>query len=219
MRSPLACQQLVSESTAASVKADVIKSNYKPSGQFPTSYEYDQIPVEVDGEKITITDLREANVCWPLLPELEESSATTSTAESKADDLDAEPTEAAAAPGSLEDELRVWFGEDMPTIYDDQKPERDVANYPREPVPLNPPAVRMAFIPESFFKYFHEKTGVTGPYVFVGTFGTFLISKEYLVLGEDAWNGFVLATIVGGVAYKFGGKLNKNLTAKMIVST
>jgi F-type H+-transporting ATPase subunit b len=213
-RSQLATQQLAAESTTTSVQAETIKSRYTPSGNFPTSYEYDQIPVELDGEKVSITDLRNANFCWPLLPQIDDSApapiATPAATKVEGED------ETAAAPQSLEDELCVWFGHDMPTIYDDQKPERDLVNYPRQPVPMHPPPVRMAFLPESFFKYFHEKTGVTGPYLFMGTFGTFLISKEYLVLAEDAWNGLVLATVIGGVAYKFGPGLNKDLTAKDI---
>lgn len=209
-RSKLIAQQKATETTAASVKADVIKSAYTPSGQIPTTIEYDQLPVELDGEKVTVVDIRQTNFCWPLVPTLSDTPTTES--------VEASAEGEAEAPKSLEDELCVWFGHDMPTIYDDQNPERDLVNFPREQRLVNPPGVRLAFVPESFFKFFHEKTGVTGPYLFLGTFGTYLVSKEYFVLGEDALNGLVLAIVIGGVASKFGKGINKTLTAKELVN-
>ncbi|CAG2178722.1 unnamed protein product, partial [Oppiella nova] len=75
---------------------------------------------------------------------------------------------------SLEEFLNVRFGPEMATINDDKKPERDVKNFPRVPVPIWPDRTRLYMLPESWFDYFYQKTGVTGPYVFFGAFGTFL---------------------------------------------
>ena len=202
-------QQSALQSTAAANKQDaVIRSQYKPSGNVPNNYDYDQIPVEVDGEKVVAANFRDTHRAWPFVPILSD--------EPEPDKKD--ETEAVQAK-SLEDDLCVWFGHDMPTVYDDQRPERDLVNYPREPPRLeHQPPTRMIFLPESYFKFFYEKTGVTGPYLFMGSFGTFLLSKEQFVLAEDAYNGLVLCIIIGAVATKFGPQLNQSLTGVEIVS-
>lgn len=196
-------QQLAPQSTAAATKQDaVIRSQYKPSGNVPTNYDYDQIPVKVDGEKVVAASFRDTKRAWPFVPVLSDEP----------EPVKEEGTETANTK-SLEDDLCVWFGHDMPTIYDDQSPERDLINYPRVPPRLeHQPATRMIFLPESYFKFFYEKTGVTGPYLFMGSFGTFLLSKEHFVLAEDAYNGLILCIIIGTVATKFGPQLNKSLT-------
>ncbi len=44
-------------------------------------------------------------------------------------------------------------------------PERDHVNFPRRKRPIYMPPVRLGFLPENWFKAFHDKTGVTGPLV------------------------------------------------------
>jgi len=78
-------------------------------------------------------------------------------------------------------------------------PERDVVNFPRRMRPIHPPPVRLGFIPENWFTAFHEKTGVSGPYIFMFSVGTFLMSKEIFVVEHDFWVGVGLFIVLSGV--------------------
>lgn len=118
-------------------------------------------------------------------------------------------------PKDLEDAMRVSFGPNMPTIHDEQSPERDHVNFPRPKQPMYSPPTRFHFIPESWFSFFYPKTGATGPYVFAGTLTTFLLSKELLVLEHELLSGVTSSIIVGVALIKFGPKIStfiNNLT-------
>jgi len=65
-----------------------------------------------------------------------------------------------------------------------ESPERDYTNFPTYRR-LEDSPVRHGWIPESWFQSFYNTTGVTGPYVFLGTFGTFLMSKEYFIFSFE----------------------------------
>merc|ERR1712055_689539 len=65
-----------------------------------------------------------------------------------------------------------------------ESPERDYKNFPTFRR-LEDAPVRHGWIPESWFQSFYKTTGVTGPYVFMGTFGTFLMSKEYFIFSFE----------------------------------
>jgi len=110
---------------------------------------------------------------------------------------------------SLEEFLNIRFGADMPTINDDKSPSRDVKNFPRIAQPLFPDRTRLYIIPESWFDYFYEKTGVTGPYVFTAGFLTFLLSKEYYVIEHEFFTGLSLAILTAAVIKKGGPKLRE----------
>ena len=68
--------------------------------------------------------------------------------------------------------------------------ERDYANYPTLVQREWCPKVRLGFIPDSWFQAFYSKTGVTGPYLFVGGLVTFMFSKEILVT-EPEWQALI----------------------------
>lgn len=107
-------------------------------------------------------------------------------------------------PESLGREMRVYFGENMPTIDDDKSPQRDLVNFPRIPVRKDTPPSRYHILPDSWFQFFYPKTGVSGPYVFTASFGTFLLSKEWLVMEHEIISNLALVFVFSWAITKFG---------------
>jgi len=96
------------------------------------------------------------------------------------------------------------LGKDNPDSVFYVGPERDLVNFPRRTRPMNISPVRLGFLPEEWFTQFHAKTGVTGPYMFIASFGTFLISKEFYVLEHEFYTGLGLV-VLGAMAAKMVG--------------
>lgn len=103
----------------------------------------------------------------------------------------------------VEEVVKNW--EEANKIY--YGPERDYTNFPRLVLPTTNPPVRMGFIPETWFKMFEEKTGVTGPYVFGFGLVTFLLSKEIWIV-EHGFSHFLAFWIVFYYIYrKYGSQI------------
>jgi len=94
-------------------------------------------------------------------------------------------------------------------------PERDLVNFPRIKMLENPPPTKLGFIPASWFTYFYPKTGVTGPYMFLGGLTTYLMSKEIWVLEHEFWGGVSFFIMIIYATKKFGPKLGAYIDAQM----
>lgn len=96
--------------------------------------------------------------------------------------------------------------------------ERDLVNFPRRERPIAKAPVRLGIFPEEWFAAFYPKTGVTGPYMALFGFTTFLCSKEYFVMEHDFYAGIALAIVMGGLIKNVGPGyteyVNKELDAE-----
>lgn len=101
------------------------------------------------------------------------------------------------------------LGKDNPESIFYVGPERDLVNFPRLKRPIERPPVRLGFLPEEWFTAFHAKTGVTGPYMFIASVGTFLFSKEWYVIEHDFFAGIALILVWGGFAKLYGQDVGK----------
>lgn len=64
--------------------------------------------------------------------------------------------------------------------------------------------MRLGFIPEEWFQFFYKKTGVTGPFAFGVTFGTYLLSKEWYVMEHEYYTGISMLILCVYVTKKIG---------------
>jgi len=66
-------------------------------------------------------------------------------------------------------------------------PDRDMKNYPTPVKGADTPPVRLGFLPASWFENLYQKTGVSGPYLTVGGFCLWMLSKEHMVIDHEFW--------------------------------
>jgi len=91
----------------------------------------------------------------------------------------------------------------------EEGPERDLVNFPR-PVRLDEPGkLRVGFVPDEWFQFFYNKTGVTGPYLFGVGFITFICSKEYYVMDHEYYAGITLFGMTAYFLKKFGPQIKE----------
>jgi len=86
--------------------------------------------------------------------------------------------------------------------------DRDVVNFPIQKMAEYMPKVRMGVLPDNWFQAFYNKTGVTGPYLFLWGGLTFLISKEIWIVDHQFVEIFPFVLVVLGILYRFGPKAN-----------
>lgn len=76
----------------------------------------------------------------------------------------------------------------------------------------------MGFIPEEWFTFFYNKTGVTGPYTLAFTLSTYLISKEIYVMEHEYYSGLSLAIMCYFGVTKLGPGIAKSLDKEIDVN-
>ncbi|CAF4743548.1 unnamed protein product [Pieris macdunnoughi] len=70
-----------------------------------------------------------------------------------------------------------------------------------------PGKVRMAMFPEEWFKFFHSKTGVSGPYLFGILVTNYFVSKEIFIMEHEYYAGLSIFVMVAGGAKLLGRDL------------
>lgn len=74
-----------------------------------------------------------------------------------------------------------------------------------------PGKVRMGFIPDEWFLFFHSKTGVSGPYVFGIVVANYLFSKEIYVMEHEFYSALSIIPMMYFATTRLGPSLAKIL--------
>jgi len=96
-------------------------------------------------------------------------------------------------------------------------PERDMKNFPNPTQPERHEPVRLGLFPAKWFEMFYSKTGVTGPYMFLGGLSMYMMSKEIMVVDHYFWEfpSFWIMIYIFHKHSKVGPKLAKFMDDKM----
>lgn len=71
--------------------------------------------------------------------------------------------------------------------------------------------MRLGFIPDEWFLFFQQRTGVSGFYTFCFTTGTYLFSKEIYVLEHNYYGGLSMALLCYVATQAVGAEIAKSL--------
>lgn len=84
---------------------------------------------------------------------------------------------------------------DQITSGSNQPPGGDPATLIPRVTRLEPERVFFCLIPYTWIKFFNEKTGVTGFWTFMFTYGTYLLSKEKLIMEHEYYGGLSMIVL------------------------
>jgi len=103
---------------------------------------------------------------------------------------------------------------DVDIFENEKNPLRDHVNFPRRKYEEFGGKVRHHWIPEEYFQYFYPKTGVTGPYMFLVSLGTYLTSKEIWVLEHEFYCGIAFFGVLSVIIQKVGPGVKAELDSQ-----
>jgi len=98
-----------------------------------------------------------------------------------------------------------------PRRYPHDAPERDMVNFPPRRQPVNPGKLRIGLVPDEWFQFMYNKTGVTGPYILFWGGLTTLLSKEYFVPWVDTPEHLVFLGVLVAVSKLYGPNIGAML--------
>jgi len=98
-----------------------------------------------------------------------------------------------------------------PRRYPHDAPERDMVNFPPRVQPVNPGKLRIGLVPDEWFQYLYNKTGVTGPYILFWGGLTTILSKEYFVPWVDTPEHLVFLGVLVAVSKLYGPQIGAML--------
>jgi len=82
-------------------------------------------------------------------------------------------------------------------------------------MPTNPGKVRLGFVPDEWFQFLYNKTGVTGPYILFWGALTTIFSKEYFIASADTVENMVWLVVVITLSKYFGKSLGQYLDSQV----
>ena len=86
-----------------------------------------------------------------------------------------------------------------------------MVNFPPRRQPVNPGKLRLGLIPDEWFQYMYNKTGVTGPYILFWGGLTTILSKEYFVPWVDTPEHLVFLGVLVAVSKVYGPQIGAML--------